>query len=144
MLPGRARFITLVILALSLSGAAFADSTVSMAFIGPGGTTAAEFIPILTTSPSITAHQLTDLRRFDNDVVPSETWTANMSGLLSGNGLWEANSPTTRKPGSFRGILSGNINATTGNWAIWDCSRRMPETTPSLHPVARRTSTANT
>ena len=121
MLLGRTRLITLIISALLLSGAAFADSTVSMAFIGPGGNNGGG----VYTYPynfSINGGAPTSLicDAFDNEVVSGETWTANMSSLLSGNGLW-GNQLTDYKAAGliFEGILSGSINATTGNWAIW-------------------------
>jgi hypothetical protein len=121
MLLGRTRLITLVIFALLLSGAAFADSTVSMAFIGPGGNNGGG----VYTYPynfSINGGASTSLicDAFDNEVVSGETWTANMSSLLSGNGLWGNQLTNYKEAGLiFEGILSGNINATTGNWAIW-------------------------
>jgi hypothetical protein len=121
MLLARTRFIALVISALLLTGAAFADSTVSMAFIGPGGNNGGG----VYTYPynfSISGGASTSLicDAFDNEVVAGETWTANMSGLLSGNGLWGSQSTNYKEAGLiFEGILSGNINATTGNWAIW-------------------------
>jgi hypothetical protein len=121
MLLGRTRLITLVILALLLSGAAFADSTVSMAFIGPGGNNGGG----VYTYPynfSINGGASTALicDAFDNDVIANETWTANMSGLLSGNGLWGNQLTNYKEAGLiFQGIISGKIDATTGNWAIW-------------------------
>ena len=121
MLLGRTRLITLVISALLLSGVAFADSTVSMAFIGPGGNNGGG----VYTYPynfSINGGAPTSLicDAFDNEVISGETWTANMSSLLSGNGLWGNNLTDYKAAGLiFEDILSGNINATTGNWAIW-------------------------
>jgi hypothetical protein len=121
MLLTRTRFITLLISALLLTGAAFADSTVSMAFIGPGGNNGGG----VYTYPynfSINGGSSTSLicDAFDNEVVAGETWTANMSSLLGGNGLWGNQLTNYKEAGLiFEGILSGNINATTGNWAIW-------------------------
>jgi hypothetical protein len=121
MLPGRKCFVTLIISLLFLTGAAFADSSVSMAFIGPGGNNGGG----VYTYPynfSINGGASTPLicDAFDNEVVAGETWTANMSGLLGGNGLWGNQLTNYKEAGLiFEGILSGNINATTGNWAIW-------------------------
>lgn len=121
MLLGRTRLITLVISALLLSGTAFADSSVSMAFIGPGSNSGGG----VYTYPynfSINGGAPTSLicDAFDNEVVSGETWTANMSSLLSGNGLWGSQLTNYKAAGLiFEGILSNNINATTGNWAIW-------------------------
>ena len=121
MLPARKCFMTLIISVLFLTGAAFADSNVSMAFIGPGGNNGGG----VYTYPynfSINGGTSTPLicDAFDNEVVAGETWTASMSGLLSGNGLWGNQLTNYKEAGLiFEGILSGNINATTGNWAIW-------------------------
>lgn len=121
MLLGRTRLITLIIFALALSGSAFADSTVSMTFIAPGGNNGGG----VYTYPynfSINGGGSTPLicDAFDNEVVPGETWTANMSSLVSGNGLWGNQLANYEAAGLiFEGIVAGNINATTGNWAIW-------------------------
>jgi hypothetical protein len=121
MLLGRTRFITLIISALLLTGAAFADSTVSMAFIGPGGNNGGG----VYTYPynfSINGGAPTALicDAFDNEVVSGETWTANMSGLLSGNGMFGSALTNYKEAGLiFKGIVSGNVNAVAGNWAIW-------------------------
>jgi hypothetical protein len=121
MLLGRTRLITLVISTLLLSGAAFADSTVSMAFIGPGGNNGGG----VYTYPynfSINGGASTSLicDAFDNEVFSGETWTANQSSLLGGNGLWGNQLTNYKEAGLiFEGILSGNIDATEGNWAIW-------------------------
>jgi hypothetical protein len=121
MLLGRTRLITLVISAFLLTGAAFADSTVSMAFIGPGGNNGGG----VYTYPynfSINGGASTSLicDAFDNEVYSSETWTANESSLLGGNGLWGSQLTNYKEAGLiFQGILSGSIDPTTGNWAIW-------------------------
>jgi hypothetical protein len=112
---------TLIVSAFLLTGAAFADSSVSMAFIGPGGNNGGG----VYTYPynfSINGGASTALicDAFDNEVVAGETWTANMSSLLDGNGLWGNQLTNYKEAGLiFEGILTGNINATTGNWAIW-------------------------
>ncbi|HEX4424282.1 MAG TPA: hypothetical protein VH079_02710 [Terriglobales bacterium] len=121
MLLRRTRLVTLIIAAFLLTGAAFADSTVSMAFIGPGGNNGGG----VYTYPynfSINGGASTSLicDAFDNEVVAGETWTANESSLLGGNGLWGSQLTNYKEAGLiFQGILSGNIDATAGNWAIW-------------------------
>jgi hypothetical protein len=121
MLLGRTKLVTLVITALLLTGAAFADSTVSMAFIGPGGNNGGG-VYTYPYSFSVNGGAPTSLLcdTFDNEVVSGETWTANMSGLLSGNGLFGNQLTNYKEAGIlFKGILSGNIDAVAGNWAIW-------------------------
>jgi hypothetical protein len=121
MLLGRTRLITLIISALLLTGAAFADSTVSMAFIGPGGNNGGGVYTYpynFSINNGASTALLCDA--FDNEVVAGETWTANMSGLLSGNGMFGSQLTNYKAAGLiFQGVLSGNIDATKGNWAIW-------------------------
>ncbi|HZR58783.1 MAG TPA: PEP-CTERM sorting domain-containing protein [Terriglobales bacterium] len=115
------RFFIVLISALLLSGLAFADSTVNMTFIGPGGNNGGG----VYTYPynfSINGGPSTPLicDTFDNEVVSGETWTATVSNLLSGTGLFGSNPSDYKAAGLiFEGITGGTINATVGNWAIW-------------------------
>jgi hypothetical protein len=109
--------ILLPLIAFLLTGSAFADH---MKFLGPGGNSGGG----VYTYPynfSINGGPSTPLLcdTFDNEVVSGETWTATVSGLLSGNGLF-GNNPNYRAAGLiFLDVLSGKLNATTGNWLIW-------------------------
>jgi hypothetical protein len=106
---------------LLLSAFALADSNVDMTFIGPGGNNGGG----VYTYPynfSINGGPSTPLicDTFDNEVVSGETWTATVSSLLSGDGLFGSNALDYKTAGLiFEGITSGSINATVGNWAIW-------------------------
>jgi hypothetical protein len=113
--------VLLVFLAsLLLSSAALADS-VNLTLIGPGGNNGGG----VYTYPynfSINGGPSTPLicDTFDNEVIPGESWTANVNGLLSGNGLF-GNDPLAYKAAGliFGGILAHKVNPTVGNWAIW-------------------------
>jgi hypothetical protein len=113
--------VLLVFLAsLLLSSAALADS-VNLALIGPGGNNGGG----VYTYPynfSINGGPSTPLicDTFDNEIIPGESWTANVNGLLSGNGLF-GNDPLAYKAAGliFEGILAHTVNPTVGNWAIW-------------------------
>jgi hypothetical protein len=113
--------VLLVFLAsLLLSSAALADS-VNLTLIGPGGNNGGG----VYTYPynfSINGGPSTPLicDTFDNEVVSGEHWTANVNGLLSGNGLF-GNDPLAYKAAGliFDGILALTVNPTVGNWAIW-------------------------
>jgi hypothetical protein len=115
------RYFIVLISTLLFSGLAFADSTVSMTFIGPGGNNGGG----VYTYPynfSINGGPSTPLicDTFDNEVVSGETWTATVSSLLSGTGLFGSNPLDYKAAGLiFQGITNGTINATVGNWAIW-------------------------
>jgi len=58
---------------------------------------------------------------FTNHVSIGESWSAHVSGLLSGKGLY-GNQLTDYKAAGiiFMGVMSGKISATTGNWAVWN------------------------
>ena len=113
--------VLLVFLAsLLLSNAALADS-VNLTLIGPGGNNGGG----VYTYPynfSINGGPSTPLicDTFDNEVISGEYWTANVNGLLSGNGLF-GNDPLAYKAAGliFEGILANTVNPTVGNWAIW-------------------------
>lgn len=115
------RFVFVLISALLFSGLAFADSTVNMNFIGPGGNNGGG----VYTYPynfSINGGPSTPLicDTFDNEVVSGETWTATVSSLLGGAGLFGNNALDYKAAGLiFEGITNGTVNATVGNWAIW-------------------------
>jgi len=117
------RLITVLLVFLAsllLSSAALADS-VNLRLIGPGGNNGGG----VYTYPynfSINGGPSTPLicDTFDNEVISGESWTANVNGLLSGNGLF-GNDPLAYKAAGliFEGILAHTVNPTVGNWAIW-------------------------
>ncbi len=97
------------------------STTVSMKFIGPGGNNAGGYY----TYPynfSINGGPSTPLicDTFDNEVWSGETWTATVTGLLSGKGLFGSQLLDYKAAGViYQGILNGTINPNTGNYAIW-------------------------
>jgi hypothetical protein len=57
---------------------------------------------------------------YDNQVVVGETWQANVTSLLSGQGLFGNQLLDYKAAGLiFKGILNGTISANAGNFAIW-------------------------
>jgi hypothetical protein len=114
--------VVLVFLAsLLLSSAALADS-VNLTLIGPGGNNGGGVYTYpynFYIGGSTTATPLI-CDTFDNEVISGEHWTANVNGLLSGNGLF-GNDPLAYKAAGliFEGILAHTVNPTVGNWAIW-------------------------
>lgn len=120
MLLSRTRLVLLAVLALALSGAAFADP-VNMNFLGPGGNSGGG----VYTYPynfSINGGATTQLicDTYDNEITSGETWQANVNPLLSGSGLFGGNTTAYEQAAIiFSGILNGSINAVTGNFAIW-------------------------
>jgi len=117
------RSLLLVALVITLAiapSAAFADS-VAMHFIGPGGNNAGG----VYTYPynfSINGGAPVSLicDTFSNQIVSGENWTATVSPLLSGNGLF-GNALLDYKAAAliFQSVLNGTLSANLGNWAIW-------------------------
>lgn len=119
----RNRFLLSLVVTLFLSAAALADSTpVTMTLLGVGTNNSGGYY----TYPyyfSINGGKATALMcdSFTNHVSIGESWTAHLTGLLSGKGLY-GNQITDYKAAGiiFMGILSGKISATTGNWEVWN------------------------
>jgi len=115
------RLLVLVLLAgILLTGSAFADS-VSMTLLSVGGNSGGgEYTYPYNFSINGGASTPLLCNTFDNTVIVGETWTANVSSLLSGTGLF-GNQPLKYGAAGliFNDILAGKIDATVGNWAIW-------------------------
>lgn len=57
---------------------------------------------------------------YDNHVSIGESWQANVSGLLSGNGLFGNELLDYKTAGLiFKSIFNGTLGANVGNFAIW-------------------------
>jgi hypothetical protein len=117
------RFLLLLLAALFLSTLASADSaTVNMTFLNTGTNTYAGYY----TYPyyfSINGGQATAMMcdSFNNRISPGESWTANVSGLLSGRGMFGKNITAYKAAGIiFLGVMNGTIDAKAGNWAVWN------------------------
>jgi hypothetical protein len=124
MRHGRRFTIFLVFFAsLLFSSAALADS-VTLKLTGTGGNNGGG----VYTYPynfSINGGPSTPLicDTFDNEVISGEHWTAIVSPLMSGNGIF-GNDPLTQNKYEaagliFEDILLNKVNPTAGNWAIW-------------------------
>ena len=110
-------------IALLFSTMAMADSApVTMTLLGTGGNNSGGFY----TYPyyfSINGSQATPLMcdSFANHVSVGESWSANVSGLLSGKGLFGKQNLDYKAAGIiFMGVMNGSISANTGNWAVWN------------------------
>lgn len=116
------RFALLLILALSFSALASADSIVSMKLVGVGPNNSGGYY----TYPyyfSINGGSSTPLMcdSFANHVSVGESWNATETGLLSGKGLFGKNLLDYKAAGLiFLGVVNGSINANVGNWAVWN------------------------
>ncbi len=119
----RSRFLLLLVVALSLSTLASANSTtVNMTFLQPGTNVAGGYY----TYPyyfSINGGKATPLMcdSFTNHISTGESWNANVSGLLSGKGLFGKDIRDYKAAGIiFLGVVNGTIDAKVGNWAVWN------------------------
>jgi hypothetical protein len=117
------RFLPSLLVVLFLSTLASADSaTVNMTFLYTGTNTYAGYY----TYPyyfSVNGGQATAMMcdSFNNHISPGESWTANVSGLLSGKGMFGKNITDYKAAGIiFLGVMHGTINSGIGNWAVWN------------------------
>lgn len=113
----------LMIVALLFSTVAFADSIpVNMMFLYPGSNSSGG----VYTYPyyfSVTGGQPTAMMcdSFNNHIVPGESWSANVTNLLAGKGMFGSAFLDYKAAGLiFLGVSSGAINANVGNWAVWN------------------------
>ena len=131
MQGSRSSFLILVIAGvLVLAGSAFATSTVNMNFIGPGGNNAGGVYTFpynfSINGSSTTTALICDT--FDNQIWSGETWTATVTSLLSGQGLFGTSTLDYKAAGLiFASILNGTLNANSGNWAIWGLFSQNPQ-----------------
>jgi PEP-CTERM motif-containing protein len=117
------RFLLSLIVALSLSTLASANSaTVNMTFLYPGTNVSGGYY----TYPyyfSINDGKATPMMcdSFNNHITVGENWNANVSGLLSGKGLFGKDIRDYKAAGIiFMGVVNGTIDAKVGNWAVWN------------------------
>ena len=58
---------------------------------------------------------------FNNHISQNESWTANVTGLLDGQGLFGAQLLDYKAAGLiYLGVVNGTIDPNTGNWAVWN------------------------
>lgn len=116
-----ASFVTVLVALFLCTGSALANSTVNMQLTGVGSNNAGG----VYTYPyyfSINGKAPVSLicDSFDNSVVVGETWQANVTSLLSGQGLFGNQLLDYKAAGLiFKSILNGTLSANVGNYAIW-------------------------
>ena len=132
------RFLLSLVVALSLSTLAFANSaTVNMTFLYPGPNVSGGYY----TYPyyfSINGGKATPMMcdSFNNHITVGENWNANVSGLLSGKGLFGKDVRDYKAAGIiFRGVVTGRSTpkSATGRCGTFSsrASRRTPRCWPS-------------
>jgi hypothetical protein len=58
---------------------------------------------------------------FINHITQGESWTANVTSLLGGQGLFGSQLLDYKAAGLiYLGVLNGTIDPNTGNWAVWN------------------------
>ena len=111
----------LILFVLLLAGSAFADSQVTMQFLGHGGTDKNPVYPWYFQVNSVPTTLICDT--FNNLNVKGETWQANVTNILNGptEGLFKGNTLIDYKAAAiiFSDILFHGANASDANWAIW-------------------------
>ena len=117
----RSRLLFSLVVVLFLSVLSFGN-TVNLTFLGPSGNNLGGFY----TYPyyfSINGGKPTGMMcdSFANHISQGESWTASVSGLLQGKGLFGKDDMDYKAAGLiFLGVMHGSINASVGNWAVWN------------------------
>jgi hypothetical protein len=113
-------FIILAMLSLC-TGSALANSTVNLKLTGVGGNYAGgvyTYPYYFSINGGAPVAMICD--SYDHEVNVGESWQANVVGLLSGQGLFGNQLLDYKAAGLiFKSILSGALNASAGNYAIW-------------------------
>jgi len=119
----RSRFLLSLVVALFLSTLASANSTtVDLKFLYPGTNAYGGYY----TYPyyfSINHGTATPMMcdSFINHISTGEEWNAQVSGLLSGKGLFGKDIRDYKAAGIiFLGVMNNTIDPNIGNWAIWN------------------------
>jgi hypothetical protein len=117
------RFLLSLVVTLFLSTLASANSaTVNMTFLYPGTNVSGGYY----TYPyyfSINGGKATPMMcdSFNNHISTGESWNAQVSGLLSGKGLFGKDIKDYKAAGIiFLGVTNGTIDAKIGSWAVWN------------------------
>jgi hypothetical protein len=119
----RNRLLLTLLVALFVSSFSFANSTtVNMTYLHPGTNvyggfyTYPYYISVNGGSPT---PMMCDA--FNNHVSPGQSWTAHVSGLLQGKGMFGKDILDYKAAGIiFLGVMNGTIDAKVGNWAVWN------------------------
>ncbi len=118
----RNRLLLSLVVALFVSGLAFANSTtVNMTFLQTGTNVHGGFYTYpyyLSVNGGSSTLMMCDA--FNNHVSPGQSWTAHVSGLLQGKGMFGRDIQDYKAAGIiFLGVMNGTIDAKVGNWAVW-------------------------
>ncbi len=112
------RFLLVLLL---LTASAFADSQVTMRFLGHGGTNRDPVYPWSLEIDGVPTTLICDAA--DNSNVRGETWQANVTNILNGptTGLFQGRTLLDYKAAAviFSDILFHGANPGDANWAIW-------------------------
>jgi PEP-CTERM motif-containing protein len=113
--------ISSLLVVLFLAGSAYADSQVSMRFLGHGGTDKNPVYPWYFKVDGVPTTLICDTLRNTN--VRGETWQADVTNILNGptEGLFKGNTLLEYKAAAviFSDILFHGADPGDANWAIW-------------------------
>jgi len=103
------------------AGAAFADSQVTMKYLGHGGTQKNPVYPWYFKVDGVPTTLICDTLKNNNQ--SGESWQANVTNILNGptKGLFQGKTLLEYKAAAvvFSDILFHGANASDANWAIW-------------------------
>ena len=119
----RNRVLLALLVALFASSLAFANSTtVTMTYLHPGTNVYGGFYTYpyyFSVNGGAPTPMMCD--SFNNHVSAGQCWTAHVSGLLQGKGMFGKDIQDYKAAGIiFLGVMNGTIDAKIGNWAVWN------------------------
>lgn len=119
----RNRLLLALLVALFVSSFSFANSTtVNMTYLHPGKNVYGGFYTYpyyFSVNGGAPTPMMCDA--FNNHVTPGQSWTAHVSGLLQGKGMFGKDILDYKAAGIiFLGVMNGTIDAKVGNWAVWN------------------------
>lgn len=127
-------FISLVVVLCLATLASAKSINVNMTFLYPGGNNSGGYY----TYPyyfSINGGAPTALMcdSFTNHITQGQSWTASVTGLLQGKGLFGKDFLDYKAAGIiFLGVTGGTIDPNIGNWAIWNLFDKGITTDPKV------------
>lgn len=127
-------FISLVVVLCLCTLATAKSIDVNMTFLHPGVNNSGGFY----TYPyyfSINGGAPTALMcdSFTNHITQGQSWTASVTGLLQGKGLFGKDFLDYKAAGIiFLGVMHGTIDPNIGNWAVWNLFTKGISTDPSV------------
>lgn len=129
------RFLLSLVVVLAVSTVGFANSMpVNLTFLGPGSNNSGGYYTYpyyFSINGGKPVAMMCD--SFNNHITTGESWSANVTNLLAGKGMFGHDFIDYKAAGLiFLGVSNGSIDASLGNWAVWNLFTKGITTNPSV------------